>query len=513
LDNLYSCLLCPLCNKMYNNPVTLPACAHSFCQTCINDYSCDNYNCPVCTLPITLRGSRAGKFDKTNPQIETVVNSFSNICKALNEAPEHWWKEPVAEVEHELPEVLQTGCDEAYSFVMPRDDDDHENEEGGDEGEEKTYDEETVEEEVMEFQPEEEEEEIMEFQPDATNRTTEGQPVNLAKAVKSPESMKTDDDDATAHFPIGATPASAQSKRSCSLPSQSPDCSVIPFAASQMTPIEEHHQQDDSDMGDNKENEVDNQALKTPKISNLQDEDDHEAEDTVRIFVASQLSSQDRKLLKNLERETVSMEVIDRLDAGCNSMNTICLCGNAEMETGDGWLVGPTYHYLEAMARGIPIMHTSSYLKNPDTTTKHRVIGIGSSSDWMGPQRAVDARGKSEVLFLDGYTLRLVGDFDTLPKRAGGEAQETIYSKDRLGTLLKLCGANLVSDSFIGSTSEDTERACLIRPNPHSRDWRAARKEVDDGTVIVCANWLLESLADYHCKEWTPYTQTNFKKT
>ena len=92
LQNLYSCLLCPLCNQTFRNPVTLPACAHTFCQECISDYACNSYECPACSLPIMLRGGRAGKFDQTNPQIETVTSSFVNLCHALNTAPNHWWR-------------------------------------------------------------------------------------------------------------------------------------------------------------------------------------------------------------------------------------------------------------------------------------------------------------------------------------------------------------------------------------------------------------------------------------
>ena len=57
--------------------------------------------------------------------------------------------------------------------------------------------------------------------------------------------------------------------------------------------------------------------------------------------------------------------------------------------------------------------------------------------------------------------------------------------------------------------------AFLIRPDPHARDWRAARKEasatVMNDKPIVCANWVLESLADYRCKDMTIYTQAMFK--
>jgi hypothetical protein len=38
-------LLCPLCNKVMNQPSTLQ-CAHSFCKDCISEYTRNSWNCP-----------------------------------------------------------------------------------------------------------------------------------------------------------------------------------------------------------------------------------------------------------------------------------------------------------------------------------------------------------------------------------------------------------------------------------------------------------------------------------
>ena len=48
LSSLYSikdCLHCPLCNEVMTTPSTLQ-CSHSFCKDCIEDYTCNSWNCP-----------------------------------------------------------------------------------------------------------------------------------------------------------------------------------------------------------------------------------------------------------------------------------------------------------------------------------------------------------------------------------------------------------------------------------------------------------------------------------
>jgi hypothetical protein len=427
-----------------------------------------------------LRGGRAGKFDKTNPQFETVVSSFANICNALNAAPDQWWKEPSPEEAH----ILQAGDnDEQYSFVMPRDDDDDDDDDNDarDEEEKNENADAPQEDELMEFQANDAvQEEVMEYRADDVD-------------------MHEEDDDATELF---ASPGSLPSKRSCSLPSQSPDCSAIAPTMSQLTVIEE-------DMVDAVKKAV---VKKSPKIAKL-------ANEKVRVVIASDLSTDDRKVLDTLEKEgaiEIFKTVVDE--------RVICVCGNAELETGDGWLVGLTFPYLWAMARGAEIMYASYFHKHPfrEIDDKNRVIGVGSSTDWMGPQRAVKARKEGEFL-LEGYTLIIVGDFDALPQSRRGDKAEshTIFSKGRIQTLLSLCGAKILSMADLQDPEEvamidqNDKIAFLIRPNPHARYWRAARKEVSgttmEGKPIVCANWLLESLADYRCNDLDLYTQTHFK--
>ncbi|KAL7555355.1 hypothetical protein ACA910_001391 [Epithemia clementina (nom. ined.)] len=94
-ESMAKALSCPLCHQVVEHPQTLAPCAHSFCETCIDEYACDNWQCPVagCGQSIALRGSRRGKFRKTNPSLETIATSWKSIHKALTRAPPEWWKE------------------------------------------------------------------------------------------------------------------------------------------------------------------------------------------------------------------------------------------------------------------------------------------------------------------------------------------------------------------------------------------------------------------------------------
>jgi RING-type zinc-finger len=50
LRELREALLCPLCGSVFTRPMTGP-CGHSFCQTCIDAYSCNHFECPGRSLP------------------------------------------------------------------------------------------------------------------------------------------------------------------------------------------------------------------------------------------------------------------------------------------------------------------------------------------------------------------------------------------------------------------------------------------------------------------------------
>ena len=486
LQNLYACLLCPLCNHTFRNPVTLPACAHSFCQECISDYACNSYECPACSLPIMLRGGRAGKFDQTNPQIETVASSFVNLCNALNAAPNQWWRMDAPTIDEESSSsqmVLQPGDnDERCSFVMPRED-------GEDGNVHPSHDEDEP------FTAESQEDEVMEHHDNG----------EINEDIRDGDG---DDDDATELFP---SPDSLTLHRSCPLPSQSPGCSMIAPEASQLSSHME---------------EVCDNVVKQDKVVQMKPTAGVVGTDKVRVAIVSKLSPHDDKTLTKLQKEC-KIEIVDTV----MDSEVIAVCGNAEMETGDGWLVGSTFPFLHAVALGARVMHVTYFHKLPLADEgdyaycKSRVIGVGKSSDWMGPQRAVEVRARGEYL-LEGYTLICLGDFDSIAqnsRRGGNDDQLTIYSKERIQTLLTLCGAKIgnKSDYLVEENEGDIAIgesgtvAFMVRPNPHSRDWRAARKEVSGTRLkdkpIICANWLLESIADYRCKDLNLYTQSNFK--
>jgi hypothetical protein len=197
--------------------VTLPACGHSFCQPCIHVYSCDSYECPQCNLPITLRGSRAGKFDAVNPQLETVVTSFSNLCHALQKAPDHWWKEPVQM--EETANIVLGKNDDTYCFEMPL----------GDEDEDAHSP--FVQEDTMIFHIQEETEtEFLKPNDEQVvvvtkmhNKDMNGRK-NEDNQNADDDDDDDDDDDSTQSFP---PPYPLVSRRSCSLPPDSPNCSII----------------------------------------------------------------------------------------------------------------------------------------------------------------------------------------------------------------------------------------------------------------------------------------------
>ena len=46
LTAMRACLTCHLCDKRFTEPATLMACMHSFCHSCILEYTEDNWYCP-----------------------------------------------------------------------------------------------------------------------------------------------------------------------------------------------------------------------------------------------------------------------------------------------------------------------------------------------------------------------------------------------------------------------------------------------------------------------------------
>lgn len=110
LNEIQSCLLCPLCNNLMSDPSTLH-CTHSFCLDCISNY--EAWTCPVpgCGLPVSVRGSG---YINVNPQLDTVVNSLNEIKKTLGNSKDYWWKSDAV--------LSQGSMTSQLSFLSPRKD-------------------------------------------------------------------------------------------------------------------------------------------------------------------------------------------------------------------------------------------------------------------------------------------------------------------------------------------------------------------------------------------------------
>jgi hypothetical protein len=249
------------------------------------------------------------------------------------------------------------------------------------------------------------------------------------------------------------------------------------------------------------------------------------------VMVASALRLQDRKIMdKLLDDDKIKLHPIMQEETTAD----YAICGNAEFETGDGYVVGRTYGYLLALACRIPIVNISYLESNFDKIPdgKHQVIGDVDSTEWMAPQRAMESRSsRGGTTLLDGFSILLYGDFDSMPtntssKRSrSGEPKEapkvhTMYSLNRLECLLRTCGATILRDKesldnmLVCSTTSNDKVAVMVRPNPHPRDWRAANKHFHDYPTlsVICGDWLLDSIGNFHVKEFLDYTHASRKK-
>jgi hypothetical protein len=433
-------------------------------------------------MPITLRGARDGAYDTFNPQIVAAVTAFNNIRKGLNEAPDQWWTEANPR-DQEI--ILQPGQnDKTYSFAMPRETD-------GAEADEEEHNEDD---EVMEFKTYGEDEDQ-----DKENR-------DMKDLYNESDAMNGDEDsDRTELFPSHPSPDSQH----CTSPGasfQSPNCSAVAHLPSQLS-------HDHSDVS------IEN--VKTPRVTNLEEASVNAhvspkqlLKDKPCVFVATPLDSDDQRLLHALEEEGHIKRVADIQQA------TIAVCANAVYETGEGFLIRSTYQYLLAMTHGIPLVYISLFRTQPPfcPDLKNRVIGVANTKEWFGPQRAEQAKKDNQPLLVQ-HTLILVGDFHVLSTRRDANIPEAhpVFSKDRIRTLLHHCGATVLElpdldeDMIVGWKKCSSKVAVLIRPDPQTRDWRAARKAMQgtglECTPIVSATWFIECLADYRVWPWNEYTE------
>lgn len=118
LRKIQKSLDCPLCENILVEPVTIP-CGHTFCCSCIDSHVDDSWYCPIksCSMPVSMKGSRRGtRFRQINPSIETVVNSWTIICRTIMNAEDYWWQNKDTEEEDEK---LDASNDEHENDVDP----------------------------------------------------------------------------------------------------------------------------------------------------------------------------------------------------------------------------------------------------------------------------------------------------------------------------------------------------------------------------------------------------------
>lgn len=150
ISKFASLLICPLCNKIFDRPATLSACAHTFCMNCIDAYSANNSVCPVqgCGMPMSIVGSNGGSFRKLNLQISQTIESLQLICNSVNQSKENWWLSPAtlrSIQEIRASELVKDQKESMFDEEQEENDDRNDfsgdwgqmkNEDNGDEGEE-----------------------------------------------------------------------------------------------------------------------------------------------------------------------------------------------------------------------------------------------------------------------------------------------------------------------------------------------------------------------------------------
>jgi hypothetical protein len=77
LAGLESQLRCGICSELFNIPVLLRECGHSFCSACIRQALGFKLFCPTCRMPAGL-----GDIQK-NPCLETITQHFVGIRPAV----------------------------------------------------------------------------------------------------------------------------------------------------------------------------------------------------------------------------------------------------------------------------------------------------------------------------------------------------------------------------------------------------------------------------------------------
>ena len=264
----------------------------------------------------------------------------------------------------------------------------------------------------------------------------------------------------------------------------------------------------------------------------------------------------------NVEKEDQSIwkyymeqNMIEELNEESMSSCSFVISPQSVFETCDGFIVTRTYFYLLAIALGMNIVdfklvrehykhnkklpinldgNKTRMKRNRDT---YHVIGDVDATNWNGPLRSRQSlKDKKNNGLFHGYTVYLHGDFDVTGSRRRTAATKlksrnnktdtsSQFTVDRLTTLLRLCGATILTDvtSIFDQISSDSaadkasntidisKTLILIRQNPKARDFRRTEKFVSNqgeslkSVPIVKGNWLLDSIAEFMVKPLNDY--------
>lgn len=254
----------------------------------------------------------------------------------------------------------------------------------------------------------------------------------------------------------------------------------------------------------------------------------------------------------------------------------LSICGVSEISTCDGDLVKRTFGYILSVAAGLPMVTplwimscatqkkwipiTKTHSTKSDPTKRERrgnnvdnktkafeILGCTNASNgWMVPMKAQKARnmrlleGKFGCGLLEGFTVLLCGEFDLQSQTKSNKSKQSLpswncYTKERVVTLLELCGAqvfDLVSEAAKCLSNEDktllTSRfpqfhdksnpqpiIVMIRRAATAQDVEATEKYIrwlhgaptttEEFPIppIVKVKWLIESIADFEVKPFT----------
>jgi hypothetical protein len=462
----------------------------------MDDYACDAWTCPICSMPLTVVGGRevnnGAKYLKLNPQLQTCVTSMQSIVDTLNsQAPPEWWS---VGAKNTQTQEEQEGQEDYHTSPEDRKGDD---------------DESPMDSEKTEVFP------PTQLQQQQQQRLSPPTWMDAIADASSPE----------------ASPLPAS--RSLALPSESPSMSPIAHMSSQAS-------MDDAMRGGSKRSLVDTNddgtsSSKRSSIVRFQDQVQAEVEKkepaVPTVLVASELSPSDRKMINAFAKRNQIKLLSSSGEADLEF--DYALCGNAEMETGDGFLVSRSFGYLLAVASGKPVVNVSYFAKQtnvirralqaPSNNCKDVIIGDVESTEWMAPQRAMEMKQSGSQL-LEKTAVLVTGEFDKIEPT---KSSESVYTRERIELLLQSSGAQVIDLESFNSKDQLGENVdkvvVLVRPDCHPRDWRFARKDMADSVglqqlqttlqpLLVCGNWLLDSIGDFRVKDLDQYTQAQFRK-